>query len=132
MGDGIIFYGVYKYNADAIFVYSSPIIHYCSSSQKGKENYFGSLMKKESFMYYKNSCYSEYGNMYKYAVDDDLSELRPIDVEQLKRNIYFDDSKRIIVSLTTWKGRINTLPIVLDSIVNQTLKPWKIIVNLSK
>ena len=40
--------------------------------------------------------------------------------------------KRIVVSLTTWKGRIDTLPLVLESIVNQTLKPWKIVVNLSK
>lgn len=32
VGDDILFYGVYKNNADVIFLYSSPIIHYRSSS----------------------------------------------------------------------------------------------------
>lgn len=46
--------------------------------------------------------------------------------------MYFDDSKRIVVSLTTWRGRITSLPLVLDSILRQTLQPYKIVVNLSK
>lgn len=36
----------------------------------------------------------------------------------------------IIVSLTTWKPRIQNLPIVLDSIYAQTIQPNKVVLNL--
>jgi hypothetical protein len=37
----------------------------------------------------------------------------------------------IIVSLTSWKKRINNVSAVINSLLNQTLKPDKIILNLS-
>lgn len=39
--------------------------------------------------------------------------------------------EEIIVSLTTWKPRIQNLPIVLDTIYSQTVMPDKVVLNLS-
>lgn len=39
--------------------------------------------------------------------------------------------ERIIISLTSWQKRINNIPTVLTSILNQTLVPDKIVLNLS-
>ena len=39
--------------------------------------------------------------------------------------------EEIIVTLTTWEPRINNLPIVLDSIYNQSITPNKVIINFS-
>ena len=41
----------------------------------------------------------------------------------------FDD--RIIISLTSWEKRLNNLPQVLDNLLKQSVKPYKIIINLS-
>lgn len=40
--------------------------------------------------------------------------------------------KQIVVSLTSYKKRINTVPLVLDRIFNQTVKPDKVVLYLSK
>ena len=40
-------------------------------------------------------------------------------------------NEEIIVSLTTWSARIKNIPVVLDSIYNQTIKPNKVVLNLS-
>lgn len=37
----------------------------------------------------------------------------------------------IVVSLTTWHARINNIPVVLESILRQTLKPDAIVLNLA-
>lgn len=37
----------------------------------------------------------------------------------------------IVVSLTTWSARFNNIPIVLDSIFHQTVKPDHIVINVS-
>lgn len=42
------------------------------------------------------------------------------------------DKERIIVSLTTWAPRIMNIPAVLDSIFSQTVKPDKVVLNLSE
>lgn len=39
--------------------------------------------------------------------------------------------ERTIISLTTWKPRICNLPIVLDTIYNQTVQPDKIVLNIA-
>lgn len=39
--------------------------------------------------------------------------------------------ERIIVSLTTWEKRIGNIPAVLDTIINQSLKPNLIVLNLA-
>ncbi len=39
--------------------------------------------------------------------------------------------EQIIISLTSWKPRLRNLPIVLDSIFRQTVKPDKIVLNLA-
>lgn len=39
--------------------------------------------------------------------------------------------ERVIVSLTTWKKRINNIPTVLDTILAQTVKPDRIVLNLA-
>ena len=39
--------------------------------------------------------------------------------------------ERVIISLTSWSKRINNVPIVIDSILNNTIKPDKIVLNLS-
>ena len=39
--------------------------------------------------------------------------------------------EQVIVSLTTWRARIHNIPVVLDSIFNQTVKPDTIIINLA-
>jgi len=41
-------------------------------------------------------------------------------------------SEKLIVTMTTWKKRICNLPAVIDSILNQTKKPDKIVINLSE
>lgn len=52
--------------------------------------------------------------------------------KQLKKNCCSEESEEeIIVSLTTWSARINNLPVVLKSILEQTIKADKIIVNLA-
>jgi len=40
-------------------------------------------------------------------------------------------NEQVIVSLTTWRARIHNIPVVLDSIFNQTVKPDTIIINLA-
>lgn len=42
------------------------------------------------------------------------------------------DNEKIIVSLTTWTPRLKNIPIVLDSIFSQTVKPDKVVLNLSE
>lgn len=39
--------------------------------------------------------------------------------------------ERIIISLTTWRPRIHNIPVVLDSILAQSVKPDKIVINLA-
>lgn len=39
--------------------------------------------------------------------------------------------KEFIVSLTSWKNRINIVHNAIESIMNQTVKPDKIVLNLS-
>ena len=39
--------------------------------------------------------------------------------------------EKVIISLTSWAKRINTVPVVIDSILNNTIKPDKIVLNLS-
>lgn len=41
------------------------------------------------------------------------------------------DEKLKIITLTSWKKRLGNLPKVLDAILNQTVKPDKIVLNLS-
>ena len=43
----------------------------------------------------------------------------------------YPQKEELIVSLTTWKARIRNIPIVLDSIVHQTLPPDRIVLNLA-
>ena len=42
------------------------------------------------------------------------------------------ESERVIISMTTWSKRISNLPAVLNTIVNQTVRPDKIIINISE
>ena len=44
---------------------------------------------------------------------------------------YSEHKERIIVTLTSWKKRIVNVPTVIKSILNQSIKPDKIILNLS-
>lgn len=131
VGDNIQFYGVYAKKKNVIFLYSSPILHYCSKSrQKEKEN-FRKILQNEKALFYSDAKYQIYGNTNQYDFDHSLSYMHPIDINVLKRNIY-GINKKIIVSMTTWKKRIINIPIVLKSILNQSHKPDKIIINLSK
>jgi hypothetical protein len=41
-------------------------------------------------------------------------------------------SEKLIITMTTWRKRIDNLPVVIDSILNQTKKPDKIVINLSE
>lgn len=41
-------------------------------------------------------------------------------------------NEKIIVSLTTWEKRIYTIPVVLNTIFNQTLPPDRVVLNLSE
>ena len=38
--------------------------------------------------------------------------------------------QNVIISLATYSLRFPTLPKVLNSLVNQSMKPWKIVVNM--
>ena len=40
-------------------------------------------------------------------------------------------TERIIVSLTTWSKRIGNIPVVLDTIFNQTVQPDLVVLNLA-
>lgn len=40
-------------------------------------------------------------------------------------------SEDLIISLTSWKPRLKNIPIVLDSIFNQTIRPNKVVLNLA-
>ena len=131
VGDNIQFNEVYKNNRDVIFVYSSPIIHYCSSSIKDNRQHYIDLGKKEHMLYITDKKYESYGGKYKYNFDRQLSNIYPDNINALKRQIYGID-KKVIVSMTTWKKRIQNIPIVLKSILSQTQQPDKIVVNLAK
>lgn len=130
-GDNIQFYNVYKHNKDVIFIYSSPIIHYCSVSTVKNINYYKNLYYNEHKLYISNERYKMFGNKLTWYVDKKISDIKLIDLKILNQNIYCNN-KKIIISLTTWKKRISNIPVVLDSILNQTHKPDKIIINLSK
>lgn len=39
--------------------------------------------------------------------------------------------EQIIITLTSWSARINNIPVVLESIYNQTVRPDKVVLNLS-
>ena len=41
------------------------------------------------------------------------------------------EGQKIIISLTTWKPRMGNIPVVLDTIFNQTKKPEKVVLNLA-
>lgn len=55
-----------------------------------------------------------------------LSELNNYGVTTEKRD------RQIVVSFTTYQKRINTLPLVIDRILNQTIKPDRIVLYLAK
>ena len=82
-------------------------------------------------LYISDKKYEQYGGKNKYNFDRSLSEVYPQNLAALKRQVYGID-KKIIVSMTTWKKRIQNLPAVLTSILQQTKPPDKIIVNLAK
>lgn len=45
---------------------------------------------------------------------------------------YIDEyEEKIIITMTTWKQRISNIPIVLKNILNQTIKPDKIVINVA-
>lgn len=48
-----------------------------------------------------------------------------IDFQPIKKN------EKIIVTMTTWKKRIANIPSILPNVINNTIKPDKIIINLS-
>ncbi len=52
-----------------------------------------------------------------------------INISDLLKNTKNDE--KIIITLTSWKKRILNIPTVLESIQNQTIKPYKIVLNLS-
>lgn len=52
-------------------------------------------------------------------------------VDFFKQYWEYIEKERYIVTLTSWPKRINNLPIVLDSILKQTILPYKICINLS-
>lgn len=51
--------------------------------------------------------------------------------EWLKNNIKLWDDSSVIVTITSWTKRITNIPTVLTSILKQTKKPKKIVLNLS-
>jgi len=88
------------------------------------------VLKKERALFLSNDKYKEYGNTNTYDVDKSLSLMKPEDINLLKQNVYCNKTD-IIVSMTTHRGRISNIPKVLKSILNQTYKPAKIIINIS-
>lgn len=130
VGDCIQFYSAYQKSRDVIFLYSSPIIHYCSTSRKKNRAYFYDILKKERALFLSDSKYKEYGNENEYDVDRNLSLMKPENMSLLKQNVYCNKTD-IIVSMTTHSKRIQNIPKVLKSIINQTYKPSKIIINIS-
>ena len=47
------------------------------------------------------------------------------------KQYYTQDNEKLIVTLTSWKKRIKNIPVVLTTILQQTKKPDKIVLNLS-
>lgn len=131
VGDCIQFNSVYKNNKDVVFVYSSPILHYGSTSRKQNFDYFKQVLKLEREIFQSSNKYLPYGNDKVYDFDKNFSVAKPQNIDLLKQNIYGIE-KKIIVSMTTWKDRIQNIPKVLNSILQQTVKPNQIVVNLSK
>lgn len=132
VGDNIQFNGVYSMQQDVIFLYSSPIIHWCSRSSQKNLQYYREIFQKEKSLFRTNKKYQPYGNENFYDFDHSLSQQIPNNIDQLKKNVYTDNNKKIIVSMTTWKKRIFNIPIVLRSILKQTKLPDKIVINLAK
>ena len=62
-------------------------------------------------------------------METEKSNFSTADTKQLKKICCSEEE--IIISLTTWSARINNLPVVLKSILEQTVKADKIIVNLA-
>ena len=46
--------------------------------------------------------------------------------------VHYSNNERIIVTMTTWSKRIGNIPTVLTNILNNTLKPYKIVINLAE
>ena len=59
-------------------------------------------------------------------METEKSNFSTADTKQLKKICCSEEE--IIISLTTWSARINNLPVVLKSILEQTIKADKIIV----
>ena len=90
---------------DVAFLYSSPIIHYCSTSRKKNAEHFCNLLNKERQLFLSDDKYKKYGNANTYDVDKSLSLMRPENIDLLTRNVY-GNKNNIIVSMTTCNKRI--------------------------
>lgn len=53
-------------------------------------------------------------------------------VPEPAKKVEVADTEKLIVTMTTWYRRIENIPMVLDSILSQTKKPDKIVINLSE
>ena len=46
--------------------------------------------------------------------------------------VHYSNNERIIVTMTTWPKRIGNIPAVLTNILNNTMLPYKIVINLAE
>jgi hypothetical protein len=46
--------------------------------------------------------------------------------------VHYSNDERIIVTMTTWSKRIGNIPAVLTNILNNTMLPYKIVINLAE
>lgn len=132
VGDDIQFDSTVSSQKDIVLIHSSPIMHWCSVSQKKSQSQYSKLLEHEKSLYRSSQKYLAYGNARRYNVDKSFSSMYPEDPKTIQRNLHFDPAKKVIVSFTTYPKRIQNVPRVLDSIADQTLKPSKIVVNLAR
>lgn len=106
--------GYYEY-----YDISSPIIHYTSSTVKENKTKINGILQ------------SDLRNSRKYKLNDYNYTSNTFSNRFFKEEYAMETDKKIIVSLTTYPKRIHNIQKVLDSILNQSKKPDKIVINLS-
>ena len=122
-GDDWVFQKIIKKGYKQVYDISSPVIHYKSKTITKYKNEIETIL---------NNDFSSFKKNYN---DTSISLLRG---NNEYRNVsyigtlpkYFDD--RVIVSMTTYPKRIKNIPFVIDTILKQTIKPYKIVINLSE
>lgn len=122
-GDNWIIQKIIKKGYSQVYDISSPIIHYFSKTITKYKHVIDEILKNDFSIFQKK--YDD-TNIPLLRSNNEFRET------SYKGNIpkYFDD--RVIVSMTSYPKRLKNIPFIIDTILKQTIKPYKIVINLSE